>query len=150
MLRVITATKAQLFLDRLTAEAANAGAPLQIPYSVQAIISSLEAGDVILYDDGAGTGVEPHRVAIWLHREPDEPTAVYLPHFWCPSIRVLELFGKVTDLLLARGLVTAKFSTEMPIGQRAAQVTGATLGADGWWAVPLAQARQKLTALGVP
>lgn len=148
-LRAITEANAQAFIDRIEAESLNAGSPFK--FALNGVLSSLGAGDVILIDDGIGGGTQPHRVAIWLHREPDDPTTVYLPHFWCPSTRVLELFGKVCNLLIARGFARARFDASMPVGARAKVVMGlSTPDPDGFYSVSLAVARQRLTALGVP
>ena len=147
-LRAITADKAQLFIDRIEAESLNAGHPFK--FTLEAVLSSIGAGDVLLLDIDPPLGAQDFRVAIWLHREPDDPTTVYLPHFWCPSTRVLELFGKVCNLLISRGIVTAKFDAAMPVGARAQVVTGATVGPDGYYTIALSVARQRLTALGVP
>lgn len=147
-LRAITAADAQLFADRLTAESTNAGTPY--PTKAVQILGALSVGDIILIDTNAGGGFRPDRVAIWLHREPSEPDVIQLPHFWCPSTRVLELFGKVCNLLQSRGFVWAEFSAEMPVGAQAKNITGATLQPNGRYRVSLANARAALTALGVP
>lgn len=73
--------------------------PGAMRFSPAAIMRAIEDGDVIAI--GRTNGVEPHRVAVWLHHEPGQ--GIWINHLWAPSLRYRGVTRWVAQKLVDRG-----------------------------------------------
>ena len=99
---------------------------------------SIREGDLIWVDDA-----DP-RVFIWVH--PTRGGHIEIVWIGAPSARWLELFKWTTDELLVRLFTVADFRTGLPVADRAALLTDATVTGN-FATVRLTQAKAKLALL---